>query len=70
MDVNNDINSFNDKERFELLKNKLKDIKNYILDVNNDINSFNDKERFELLKNKLKDNVKGNIYNKIEAIYI
>ncbi|ACN24373.1 conserved hypothetical protein (plasmid) [Borreliella burgdorferi 64b] len=40
------------------------------MDVNNDINSFNDKERFELLKNKLKDNVKGNIYNKIEAIYI
>ncbi len=25
MDVNNDINSFNDKERFELLKNKIKE---------------------------------------------
>ncbi|WP_424632605.1 chromosome replication/partitioning protein [Borreliella lusitaniae] len=44
--------------------------KNSILDVNNDINLFNDKERFELLKNKLKDNVKEDIYNKIEAMYI
>ncbi len=44
--------------------------KNSILDVNDDINSFNDKERFEFLKNKLKDNVKEDIYNKIEAMYI
>lgn len=44
--------------------------KNSILDVNNDIQSFNDKERFEFLKNKLKDNVKEDIYNKIEAMYI
>lgn len=44
--------------------------KNSILDANNDINSFNDKERFEFLKNKLKDNVKEDIYNKIEAMYI
>ncbi|WP_215538008.1 chromosome replication/partitioning protein [Borreliella bavariensis] len=44
--------------------------KNSILDVNNDIHSFNDKERFEFLKNKLKDNVKEDIYNKIEAMYI
>ncbi|WP_268828161.1 hypothetical protein [Borreliella garinii] len=40
------------------------------MDVNDDINPFNDKERFEFLKNKLKDNVKEDIYNKIEAIYI
>ncbi|WP_418906301.1 chromosome replication/partitioning protein (plasmid) [Borreliella tanukii] len=44
--------------------------KNSILDKNNDIHSFDDKERFEFLKNKLKDNVKEDIYNKIEAMYI
>lgn len=44
--------------------------KNSILDVNNDIQEFNEKERFEFLKNKLKDNVKEDIYNKIEAMYI
>lgn len=44
--------------------------KNSILDVNNDIQLFNDKERFEFLKSKLKDNVKEDIHNKIEAMYI
>ncbi|WP_418909658.1 chromosome replication/partitioning protein (plasmid) [Borreliella lanei] len=44
--------------------------KNSILDDNNNIYLFNDKERFELLKNKLKDNIKEDIYNKIEAMYI
>ncbi|WP_210379805.1 chromosome replication/partitioning protein, partial [Borreliella garinii] len=44
--------------------------KNSILDVNNDIKLFNDKERFEFLKSKLKENVKEDIYNKIEAMYI
>lgn len=44
--------------------------KNSILNKNNDIHSFDDKERFEFLKNKLKDNVKEDIYNKIEAMYI
>ncbi|MBB6043347.1 chromosome replication/partitioning protein [Borreliella yangtzensis] len=44
--------------------------KNSILDVNNDIQLFNDEERFEFLKGKLKDNLKEDIYNKIEAMYI
>ncbi|ACN53179.1 chromosome replication/partitioning protein (plasmid) [Borreliella spielmanii] len=44
--------------------------KNSILDANSDIQAFNDKERFEFLKNKLKDNIKEDIYNKIEAMYI
>lgn len=44
--------------------------KNSILDTNNNIQAFNDKERFEFLKSKLKDNVKEDIYNKIEAMYI
>ncbi|ACN53113.1 chromosome replication/partitioning protein [Borreliella valaisiana] len=44
--------------------------KNSILNANNDVQAFNDKERFEFLKNKLKDNVKEDIYNKIEAMYI
>ncbi|WP_187983418.1 chromosome replication/partitioning protein [Borreliella bavariensis] len=44
--------------------------KNSILDNNKDINLFGDKERFEFLKNKLKDNVKEDIFNKIEAMYI
>ncbi|WP_215540861.1 chromosome replication/partitioning protein [Borreliella bavariensis] len=44
--------------------------KNSILNDNNDVQVLNDKERFEFLKNKLKDNVKEDIYNKIEAMYI
>ncbi|APS99251.1 permease (plasmid) [Borreliella mayonii] len=43
--------------------------KNSIIDANNN-HLFNDRERFEFLKNKLKDNVKEDIYNKIEAMYI
>ncbi|WP_418905700.1 chromosome replication/partitioning protein [Borreliella japonica] len=44
--------------------------KNSILNSNNNNHLSNDKKRFEFLKNKLKDNIKEDIYNKIEAMYI
>ncbi|WP_024653030.1 chromosome replication/partitioning protein [Borrelia persica] len=48
----------------------LENNENSILLLSDDVDINYDKKRFEILKCKLKDNIKEDIYNKIEAMYI